>query len=469
MTRSTRALGLGLAVLAAGWLPRPAAAGEGEVERPGRAARGGGLAWLVPVRGSEVDAARAVAVAPDGAVLVAGQFDQELTVGFDDLVSAGDGDGFLLKLSRGGRPLWAHRFGGPGVDAASAVVVDREGNAIVIGTRAGELTFRDGRLPARRHEPGFALSFTPDGASRWATSWGAGGESVAAAALAPDGGVVIVGSRERRGGDASWGGEDSDGFLVRLDRAGETLWTVALGGPRWDQAHAVAVSPDGTIWVAGTFAGTMTLGASTLVSAGGDDGFVASFGPDGQARSARRLGGAEDDAITSVAVTSDGAVAVAGWFEGRIAVGGDRLVSAGPADELVAVLDPRGVWRWARQRGGDGFDGATALAALPDGGLLVAGDASSGDGGALSASPGRAELVRFDRAGRSHRVLALDGSLVAIAGVAVADRRRAVLVGWFLRDARVDGRALRSRGDFDGLVAAVELGAAPPDGAGGAR
>ena len=469
MTKTTRALlDLGLAAMAMAWLPQPAAAGERGEERARRSARVGGLAWLLPVRGSESDAARSVAIAPDGAVLVAGQFDQELTVGLDDLVSEGDGDGFLLKLSRDGRPLWAHRFGGPGVDAAAAVVVDRDGNATVIGTRGGELTFSDGRLPARRHEPAFALSFTPDGDSRWATSWGTGGESVAAASLAPDGGILVVGSRERRSRDRTGRAEDSDGFLIRLDPSGEPAWTVPLGGPRWDQAHAVAVARDGTIWVAGTFAGGMVLGSSVLVSAGGDDGFLASLDPDGHVRSARRIGGPDDDAITSLAVTADGAVAVAGWFEGRMMVGGDRLVSAGPADAFVAVLDPHGVWRWARQRGGEGFDGATAMAPLPDGGLLVAGDASELGDGTLTAAPGRGEVVRFDSTGRSLGVVVgLDGPLVAISGIAVADRRRAVVVGWFLREARVGGRALRSRGDFDGLVAAVELSVPSPEAAGG--
>lgn len=453
------------AVVAAAAMPRPSIAGESSGEVVVRPARRG-LAWLVPVRGGEADAARSVAVAPDGSVLVAGQFETDLTIGPDDLVSEGEGDGFLIKLSPAGRPLWSHRFGGAGADTAAAVVVDRDGNAIVVGTRAGELRFSDGRLPARRHEPAFALSFTPDGVSRWATSWGAGGESVAAAALAPDGGVLVVGSREGHRGERAVTHEDSDGFLLRLDPSGEPAWTVTLGGPRWDEAHAVAVGDDGTIWVAGTFTGTMILGSSTLVSAGGDDGFLASVGPDGQVRSARRLGGPDDDAITSLAVTADGAVAVAGWFEGEIALGRDRLVSAGAADAFVAVLDPRGVWRWAGRRGGEGFDGVTALAALPDASILVAADASAGGDDPLAPLPGRSELVRFDAGGAARPVTAIEGPLVAISGLAVAGPRRAVLAGWFLRDVRVGGRVLRSHGDFDGLVAAFDLASQAREAAG---
>ena len=64
-------------------------------------------------------------------------------------------------------------------------------------------------------------------------------------------------------------------------------------------------------------------------------------------------------------------------------------------------------------------------------------------------------------------MIALDGSLVAVSGLAAAAPRRAVLVGWFLRDVRVGGRALRSLGDFDGLVLAFHVAPRPLEGPGG--
>ena len=77
-TKRHARFGLVLAAIAAAWLPRPSFAGE-RGGRPTRPAARSGLAWLVPVRGGESEAASSVAMAPDGSILVAGQFDEDLT------------------------------------------------------------------------------------------------------------------------------------------------------------------------------------------------------------------------------------------------------------------------------------------------------------------------------------------------------------------------------------------------------
>ncbi len=416
--------------------------------------------WVLQLRGSESDAARAIAVAPDGSILVAGQFEAEILIGSDLLYAEGHVDGFLARLSPLGEPLWAVRIGGPGFDAATGVAVDREGNATVVGELAGSATFEGGRLDAHGRDDLYAVSFTLDGRPRWSMTWGGPGwETVDGVAAAPDGGVLVTGAREVI--PTFQGGEEdgqADGFLTRIGPGGRRDWTVRLGGDDWDQSHAVAVARDGTIAVAGFFTGRMSVGGTGLVSAGGADAFVATFSPAGEPRWAGRLGGPRDDAATAVAVTPDGSVAVAGRFPGSMSVGDSLLTSAGDADLFLALLDRTGRPRWALRQGNAEFDSARALTVLGDGSLLVAGAVGGAmEQGAPADGPSQVLLARYTAAGEATTAFRLTGSFVSAAGLATTGLDSAVLAGWFIRDVRVAGRTLKSLGDDDALIVALDL------------
>ena len=71
----------------------------------------------------------------------------------------------------------------------------------------------------------------------------------------------------------------------------------------------VDVDPEGAIFVAGTFQGQLQLGSSqVLVASGGTDGFVAKLDGDGHALFGVALGGAGDESVTSIAAGADGVV-----------------------------------------------------------------------------------------------------------------------------------------------------------------
>jgi hypothetical protein len=439
-------------------MERPGAADV--MPRSNRVMGGTTVSWVLHLRGSESDAARAIAVAPDGAILIAGQFDGEIPIGSDLLEAEGASDAFLARLSPLGEPLWAARIGGPGFDAATGVAVDRAGNAIVVGELTGSATVDGGRLDAHGRDDLYAVSFTPDGRRRWSMTWGGPGwETVDGVAAAPDGGVIVAGSREVISGlDDRAGDGQADGFLTRIGPGGRRDWTFRLGGDDWDQAHAVAVAHDGTIAVAGHFTGRMSVGGTELVSAGGTDAFAATFSPGGEPRWAGRLGGPRDDAATAVAVRPDGSVAVAGRFAGVMTVDTTMLTSAGSADLFVALLDAMGHPRWAVRQGGAEFDSAQALTVLGDGSLLVAGAAGGATTqGAPADGPIQVLLARYTAAGESTTAFPLTGSFVSASALATTGPHSAVLAGWFIRDVRVAGQALKSLGNDDALIVALDM------------
>ncbi|MFC6221870.1 T9SS type A sorting domain-containing protein [Hymenobacter artigasi] len=127
----------------------------------------------------------------------------------------------------------------------------------------------------------------------------------------------------------------------------------------------------GDLYVAGSFSGIVTIGGTTMISAGGTDGFVAKWS---QATStfvwAYRFGGTDLDQVTAVALSGT-RVYVAGTFISPTAAFGNfNLTNYGSAnsvttDAFVARLTDVGTTAtvdWAQQFGGTGQDAVNALA-----------------------------------------------------------------------------------------------------------
>ncbi len=107
---------------------------------------------------------------------------------------------------------------------------------------------------------------------------------------------------------------DPGAALLGLDATtGAPRWTVSVGATEWVIVRAIAPGPDGFL-IAGVFAGTLRIGDHVVTSAGSTDGFWARVGADGAVASAQRFGGASADAIAGIAALPDGGLALAGTY-----------------------------------------------------------------------------------------------------------------------------------------------------------
>ena len=194
--------------------------------------------------GGNQDTAFAMALQPDGRIVVAGQ----CLVGNQNLaVARYMPDGTLDPSFGAGGKAWTNLHGG--ADSARAVALQHDGKIVLAGT-------------AWQKSSGFdfaVVRYRPDG--RLDTSFGTGGsatfdfdgqEDIAhAIAVQPDGGIVVAGG--------TLGAEARSNFaLVRLDADGSLdstfgergrILTDFEGG--LDLAHALVLQPAGRIVVAG--------------------------------------------------------------------------------------------------------------------------------------------------------------------------------------------------------------------------
>ena len=105
--------------------------------------------WTKLGKGPSFDEARAIAVAPQGDVRIAGVYSDSIVIGDQTLQSSGNYDMFMARFTKSGTFLLSDTYGGLDVDDTRSICVDNKGNFYLTGTFAysafiGEDVFADG-------------------------------------------------------------------------------------------------------------------------------------------------------------------------------------------------------------------------------------------------------------------------------------------------------------------------------------
>lgn len=338
------------------------------------------------------DIGRAVAVAPDGRVYVAG-LSRDDTTQYDAVVAAFDDDGAAL---------WQTRAATPAYDTFSAVAVSADGQRVFASGRSVGVdeTF-DWSTSAFDAKTGAELwrvrhaSEDPLDEVSWTVD------------TSPDARTVYVG-----------GYVDHDAVVVAYDAAsGALVWedTFDADGD-FDQVRQLTVAGDGTVYAAGQAGSRAT----------GDDLLVLSYGSDGTRRWDAQVDRAQrNDWAWTLAV--DGA-------RTRVAVTGTSRSTRGDKDILTVVFDAAtGVREWmdAHDGGAGGDDTPAGVAFSPDGTQVYAGGTSREAYPAL----GEYVVIAYDASTgqqtwrRLHEHAYND---TATAMTVTADGARVVLTGYWL-------------------------------------
>jgi hypothetical protein len=161
--------------------------------------------------------------------------------------------------------------------------------------------------------------------------------------------------------------------VAKVNSAGQWLWAVRAGGKHSDVGFSIALDSGGNAYLTGYFGGTAEFGATTLTSAGSDDIFVAKMDSAGQWLWAVRAGGASEDRGNSIALDSKGNAYLTGYFREAAAFGATTLISAGGENTYVAKVNSAGQWFWAVRAGGTIDDRGNSIALDSSGNTYLAG------------------------------------------------------------------------------------------------
>jgi len=286
--------------------------------------------------GTSLDFGYSVQQTRDGGYIMAG-----MTSSF----GAGLSDFYVVKTDSLGDTVWTRTHGGSSTDAAHSVQQTADGGYIICGE---ERSF--GTTPCSF----YLVKVNPSGDTLWTRSYGGpDAEEGRCVRQTADGGYVLAGLTH------SWGAGDWDGYVVRIDSIGDTLWTSVFGDLGSDALNSVRQTEDG---------GYVAAGKILNLSAGSVDAYVVRMDASGNALWTHTYGGADLEEAFEVEQT---------WDHGFIIVGTTRPLSSDYGDIYLIKTDSLGDTLWSRTYGEAGDEEGYSVQPTMDGGYIVAGTSSS--------------------------------------------------------------------------------------------
>lgn len=250
--------------------------------------------------------------------------------------------------------------------------------------------------------------------------------------------------------------------VVKFNSEGVAQWVANTGVSDID-INGMATDNNGNLFISGSMSNTVSLGSTTLTSAGGSDGFVAKLSSSGAWIWAKSVGGSGSDWASGVDTDSAGNVFMSGGFQSSMTIGLTVLTSAGSNDLYITKLDSSGNFLWANKVGGSGDDNAgwlSNLAVDSAGNSFVTGQMSDSltiNGTTLTSAGGRDLFIaKFDSSGAIiWGVRAGSASSDNLFGVALDSQGNAFITGFVRGPATFGSIALTQYGYRDGFIAKI--------------
>lgn len=283
-----------------------------------------------------------------GDVYVTGHFVGSITFGANTLTSHGGLDIFVAKLNPSGAVQWAVRGGGPGNDIAYSVA--SRGNPNVTGfvsnPGSGPVTFDSTAGPAYTltgvgpSSDIFVVRYSPAGVCQVAKRAGTSQDDVGYGVSVDSTGNVYV-----------TGVSSGKAFIAKSNSTLSPLWSKTIDGT--SIGYGISTDSQGNSYIAGQFSGTV-MNPFGLTSVGPSDGFVAMFETTGgTAVWVRTISGPGSNLARGISVRETCDLFVTGSFMGTANFGSaTSLVSSGATDIFVARYDVGGGIQWVTKAGG---------------------------------------------------------------------------------------------------------------------
>lgn len=216
---------------------------------------------------------------------------------------AGSYDIYIIKTDENGDTLWTRSFGGNDYEKGKSIFQTYDGGYIFTGST---------RSSGLGEEDIFLIKTDSVGIGDWLRVFGGADHDCGNSVVqTPDGGYIIAGETE------SFGIGSLDGYVVRTDMYADTLWTGTFGGSGDDALTCIQTASDGAYILAGY---TSSFGAGMA------DGWLIKLDVSGDTLWTRTFGGAGNDYIYSVWQTSDGGYILGGSTESFGAINGNVYV-----------------------------------------------------------------------------------------------------------------------------------------------
>ena len=310
--------------------------------------------WAARITSSSLDGANGVFAHTDGSVYAigfyrlapAGIFNADGTAFTTLSYSGGVNDVFLVKYNSNGAVQWATRIGGASTDTGRGVAVDSSGNVYITGDFAGTMTVFSadttafGTLTSGGSTDSFVVKYNSSGAAQWRARIGGTGADLGNAIATDSTGAVYVAGQSGfaitvYNADGTAAGAEltnlggTDAYLAKYNAVGVVQWRTRIGSTLADNGLALAVDSSNNVYVAGSYAGTLSLYhandgtafSPNLTGIGGGDAFVGKYNSAGRVQWNAKI-------ANNSTSSSDSALSLVTDSAGNVYVGGSCSASS---------------------------------------------------------------------------------------------------------------------------------------------
>lgn len=333
----------------------------------------GRIEWERSLGGTGYESARDVLPTPDGGYLVLGE-----TNSTDGNVVAGYGgtkDIWLLRFSAAGNLEWQKRYGGTGLDIGNKLLRLQDGNFLI----AASSTSNDGQIIGN-HSTGtytdaVLLKVDPAGNLLWSRCYGGSKNEELFALELINGTIYASGFTNSTDGDIPPDQKNYDIWLLAVDAGGNKMMSKIYGGSQNDVGYSMTKGADGTLSIAGY---TTSTDGDVTGARGAQDYWIINVTLRGKLNWQKTFGGSDAEYAKTIVTDRDSCYLVGGVAYSR---DGDCDAARGEGDFWLLKLSPSGTLLWKRHFGGSGNDHLRAMVLdTRKKEYYLAGDADSGDG-----------------------------------------------------------------------------------------
>jgi hypothetical protein len=233
--------------------------------------------------GLNVDKWLGVSIDSEWNSYVVGYFMETGHFGTTTLISSSGYDSFVGKASSTGQRLRAIRWGGNNDDIVRSIDVDSEWNSYLAGYFKSSAQFGSTTLVSNGDYDIFVAKVSSTGQRlRAKKAWGTG-EDVIIDIHAGNGGNIYVvwyfNAIASFGSTTLITSGASDLFVGTLSSTGQRLWVIKAWGIGTDNVIWIDIDSEWKWYVIGQFTNTLRLGYTTLINSGSYDGFIAKIEP----------------------------------------------------------------------------------------------------------------------------------------------------------------------------------------------
>jgi hypothetical protein len=225
------------------------------------------------------DEAMDIAYYDDEHIFITGYYSYSVEFGDDELAGGSASDIFVASIDTDGNWQWAKRAGGGGYDSGEGVAADSSGNCIIVGSYEVDADFGEHEVISYGNDDFFISKLSPDGEWLWANSSGSNTWRDEAYDVQTDSedNIYVAGqfSRFATFEDRYLISEgDVDAFVVQLNSDGNWGFINSFGGKSYDSGSGLFVSDD-ELYFTGTFTDTLLADNQSYYSQSGRDIFSA--------------------------------------------------------------------------------------------------------------------------------------------------------------------------------------------------